>query len=62
MNVELNLEELELIVEALNQKHDVAGLFSKNLAFSKIDQQHISYENGRSSVDSLQDIGGNVQQ
>jgi hypothetical protein len=65
MNVELNLEELELIVEALDQKHDALSsgrLFSKNLAFSKIDQQHISYENGRSSVDSLQDIGGNVQQ
>jgi len=45
MNVELNLEELELIVEALDQKHDALSsgrLFSKNLAFSKIDQQHIS--------------------
>jgi len=32
------------------------------LAFSKIDQQHTFYENGCSSLDSLQDIGGNVQQ
>jgi hypothetical protein len=44
MNVELNLEELELIVEALNQKHD--ALSSGVLKFSRSSRQSTHYTTG----------------